>query len=87
MQDQLLRREMGEKATQLEAQAATKELILEVAEFLIDSFDVDAMLTRIAQAIRKALGFEIVVFALFDASSAMSTRAERTPDSTMYGRR
>lgn len=66
LQDQLLRREMGEKAAQLEAQAATKALILEVAEFLIESFDVGAMLTRIAVAIKKALGFEIVVFALFD---------------------
>ncbi|HXH89935.1 MAG TPA: hypothetical protein VNN25_00025, partial [Thermoanaerobaculia bacterium] len=67
LQDQLLRREMVEKTTQLEAQAATKSLILEVANGLIGSFDVDAMLTRIALAIGKALGFEIVVFALFDA--------------------
>ena len=74
LQDQLLRREMGEKATQLEAQAATKALILEVAEFLIESFDVDAMLTRIALAIKKALGFEIVVFALFDAKGDKFTR-------------
>jgi len=67
LQDQLLRREMGEKTTQLEAQAATKSLILDVANGLIGSFDVDAMLTRIAQAISKALGFEKVIFALFDA--------------------
>ena len=66
LQDQLLRREMGEKTIQLEAQAATKSLILDVANGLIGSFDVDAMLTRIAQAIRKALGFEKVAFALFD---------------------
>lgn len=74
LQDQLLRREMGEKTTQLEAQAATKSLILDVANGLIGSYDVDAMLTRIAQAISKALGFEKVVFALFDAKRAEFTR-------------
>lgn len=74
LQDQLLRREMAEKTTQLEAQAATKSLILDVANGLIGSFDVDAMLTRIAQAINKALGFEKVVFALFDAKRAEFTR-------------
>lgn len=74
LQDQLLRREMAEKTTQLEAQAATKSLILDVANGLIGSYDVDAMLTRIAQAIRKALGFEKVVFALFDAKRAEFTR-------------
>jgi diguanylate cyclase (GGDEF)-like protein len=74
LQDQLLRREMGEKTTQLEAQAATKSLILDVANGLIGSFDVDAMLTRIALAIGKALGFEIVVFALYDAKRDEFTR-------------
>ncbi len=74
LQDQLLRREMVEKTTQLEAQAATKSLILEVANGLIGSFDVDAMLTRIALAIAKALGFEIVVFALYDAKREEYTR-------------
>ncbi|HEX7681229.1 MAG TPA: sensor domain-containing diguanylate cyclase, partial [Thermoanaerobaculia bacterium] len=74
LQDQLLRREMGEKTTQLEAQAATKSLILDVANGLIGPHDVDAMLTRIAQAISKALGFEKVVFALFDAKRAEFTR-------------
>jgi diguanylate cyclase (GGDEF)-like protein len=74
LQDQLLRREMGEKTTQLEAQAATKSLILDVANGLIGSFDVDAMLTRIAQAIRKALGFDTVVIALFDPKRDEFTR-------------
>ncbi len=74
LQDQLLRREMEEKRTQLEAQAATKSLILEVAHDLIGSFDVDAMLTRIAQAISTALGFEKVVFALYDVKRAEFTR-------------
>src|SRR6201999_299923 len=67
LQDQLLRREMREKTSQLEIQAATMSTILEVSNGLIGSFDVDAMLTRIAQAVRKALGFEVVVFALYDA--------------------
>jgi diguanylate cyclase (GGDEF) domain len=66
LQDQLLRREAGEKTAQLEAQAATRSLILDVANDLIVAFDVDTMLTRIAGAIQEALGFEIVVFALFD---------------------
>jgi diguanylate cyclase (GGDEF)-like protein len=67
LQDQLLRREMSEKTALLESQAATTKTILDVANSLIGSFDVDAMLTRIALAIRKALGFEIVVFALYEA--------------------
>ena len=66
LQDQLLRREMHEKTQLLEAQAATMTTILDVSNSLIGSFDIDGALTRIAQAVRKALGFEIVVFALFD---------------------
>lgn len=66
LQDQLLRREMAEKTTLLEAQAATTSTILDTANSLIGAFDVDAMLTRIAQAIRNALGFRVVLFALHD---------------------
>lgn len=66
LQDQLLRREMAEKTALLESQAATKATILDVANDLIASVDVDAMLTRIAQAIQKALGFNTVVFALHE---------------------
>ena len=66
LQDQLLRREMREKTIQLESHAATMTTILDVSNSLIGQFDVDAALTRIAQAIRKALGFEAVVFALYD---------------------
>lgn len=66
LQDQLLRREMSEKNAQLVAEASTKSMILEVANGLIGSFDVDALLTRIAQAVRASLGFECVVFALHD---------------------
>jgi diguanylate cyclase (GGDEF)-like protein len=66
LQDQLLRREMHEKTTQLEAQAATTSTILDVATSLIGTFDIDGALTRIAHAVRKALGFEVVVFGLRD---------------------
>jgi diguanylate cyclase (GGDEF)-like protein len=66
LQDQLLRREMREKTMQLESHAATMTTILAVSNSLIGQFDLDAALTRIAQAIRKALGFENVVFALHD---------------------
>ena len=66
LQDQLLRREMREKTVQLENHAATMATILDVSNSLIGQFDVDAALTRIAQAIRRALGFERVVFAVRD---------------------
>lgn len=66
LQDQLLRREMREKTMQLESHAATMTTILDVSNSLIGQFEIDAALTRIAQAIRKALGFEHVVFALHD---------------------
>ncbi len=66
LQDQLLRREMSEKTVQLEANAATMTTILDVSNSLIGQFEVDSALTRIAQAIRKALGFEVVVFGLYD---------------------
>ena len=67
LQDQLLRREMREKTIQLESHAATMTTILDVSNSLIGQFDVDAALTRIANAIRRALGFEVVVFAIHDA--------------------
>jgi diguanylate cyclase (GGDEF)-like protein len=66
LQDQLLRREMRDKTEQLEKQAVTMSTILEVSNSLIGSFDIDAALTRIAQAIRNSLGFEVIVFALFE---------------------
>ena len=66
LQDQLLRREMREKTVQLESHAATMTTILDVSNSLIGQFDIDAALTRISQSIRKALGFEVVVFAIYD---------------------
>lgn len=66
LQDQLLRREMHEKTVQLESHAATLSTILDVSNSLIGHYDVDAALTRIAHAVRVALGFESVVFALLD---------------------
>ena len=66
VQDQLLRREMRETTAQLESNAATMATILDVSNSLIGQFEVDAVLTRVAQAIRRALGFENVVFAVRD---------------------
>jgi diguanylate cyclase (GGDEF)-like protein len=66
LQDQLLRREMREKTILLESNAATMTTILDVSNSLIGQFDVDAALTHIAQSIRKALGFEVVVFSLHE---------------------
>jgi diguanylate cyclase (GGDEF)-like protein len=74
IQDQLLRREMHEKNRQLEAHASTMAAILDVSDSLIGQFDVDAALTRIAQAIRSALGFQKVVFALRDPRSGEFVR-------------
>jgi diguanylate cyclase (GGDEF)-like protein len=74
VQDQLLRREMRETTAQLESHAATMTTILDVSNSLIGQFDVDAALTRIAQAIRRALGFENVVFALRDARTSEYVR-------------
>ena len=66
IQDQLLRREMRETTAQLESHAATMSTILDVSNSLIGQYDVDAALTRIAQAVRRALGFDNVVFAILD---------------------
>lgn len=66
MQDQLLRREMQLKNVQLENQAATMSTILEVSNALIGAFDVDTMLAQIAAAVRRSLGFDVVLFALHE---------------------
>ncbi|MGZ5449717.1 MAG: GGDEF domain-containing protein [Thermoanaerobaculia bacterium] len=66
VQDQLLRREMRETTAQLESHAATMRTILEVSNSLIGEYEVEPALTRIAEAIRRALGFENVVFSLRD---------------------
>jgi diguanylate cyclase (GGDEF)-like protein len=78
LQDQLLRREMREKTIQLESHAATMTTILDVSNSLIGQFDVDAALTRIANAIRKAVGFEVVVFAVYDAARDEFVRRAHT---------
>lgn len=74
LQDQLLRREMREKTQQLEAQAVTMSTILATSNSLIGSFDVDTNLTRIAEAIQHSVGFEQVVFSLFDAKRGVYVR-------------
>jgi diguanylate cyclase (GGDEF)-like protein len=74
IQDQLLRREMRETTIELEKHAETMATILEVSNTLIGHFDIDQALTRIAQAIRDALGFRRVVFALYDARQSVYQR-------------
>ncbi len=66
VQDQLLRREMRETTAELESHAATMSTILETSNSLIGEYEIEPALTRIAEAIRRALGFEKVVFALRD---------------------
>jgi diguanylate cyclase (GGDEF)-like protein len=74
LQDQLLRREMREKTIQLEKHAETMATILDVSHTLIGQFEIDPALTRIAAAIRKALGFGSVVFAIYDPKHAEYVR-------------
>lgn len=66
LQDGLLRRETRSKTTQLESNAATMATILDVSNSLIGNFDIDAALTRIAEAIRTSLGFRRVIFSVRD---------------------
>jgi diguanylate cyclase (GGDEF)-like protein len=66
LQDQILRLEMAAKTTQLERQAATMSTILDLSTNLIGSIDFEASLTQVANAVREALGFEVVVIALYD---------------------
>lgn len=81
LQDQLLRREMREKTTQLEENAATMDALLGVSRSLIGEFEIDAALTRIALAIRSAVGFNNVVIAVLDArKDAFVRRAQAGMD-------
>jgi len=77
LQDHLLRREMQEKNRELESRANTMRTVLDVSSKVLRQLNVDAAFTQIAQAIRSALGFEIVVFALRDPRSGdFSRRAQ-----------
>lgn len=66
VQDQLLRREMRETTAQLESNARTMATILDVSRTLIGQSDVETALTLIAGAIRRAIEFDRVVFAVKD---------------------
>lgn len=67
VQDQILRQHMREKTSQLEKQAETMAAILEVSNELIGQVEVDEILDRIAQSVRRSLGFDIVLIALRDS--------------------
>jgi diguanylate cyclase (GGDEF)-like protein len=66
VQDHLLRREMQEKNRELESRANTMRTVLDVSNKVLRQLNVDAAFTQVAHAIRSALGFEVVVFALRD---------------------
>ena len=66
LDDQLLRLNMVAKNAELERNAATMSTILELSTSLIASTDIEDSLTRVAMAIRNALEFDAVVFAVRD---------------------
>jgi diguanylate cyclase (GGDEF)-like protein len=66
LQDQVLRMEMVAKTALLERNAETMSTILDLSTNLIGSIDLDASLARVAAAIRDALGFQVVVIAVYD---------------------
>jgi diguanylate cyclase (GGDEF)-like protein len=67
LQDQLLRVDMAAKNAELERHATTMSTILDLSTSLISSTDIEESLTRVASAVRDALGFDAVVFATFDS--------------------
>jgi len=66
LQDQLLRLDMAAKNAELQRQSTTMSTILELSTSLISSTDIEESLTRVANAVRDALSFDMVVFAIFD---------------------
>ena len=74
LQDQSLRLDMAANQAQLESQAVTMATLLDLSTSLIGSTDVEVSLTRVAKAIREALGFEGVVFGLYDRSREVFMR-------------
>jgi len=67
LQDQLLRLDMAAKNTELERHATTTSTLLDLSTSLITSTDIEESLTRVANAIRDALGFDVVIFATYDS--------------------
>jgi diguanylate cyclase (GGDEF)-like protein len=66
LQEQLLRIEMAAKTAQLEKHAGTTATILDLSTSLIGSLEIEESLTRVADAVRDALGFNVVVIATYD---------------------
>jgi diguanylate cyclase (GGDEF)-like protein len=66
LHDQLLRVDMAAKNAELERHATTMSTILDLSTNLITSTDIEESLTRVADAIRDALEFDVVIFAIYD---------------------
>jgi diguanylate cyclase (GGDEF)-like protein len=67
LQDQLLRVGMAAKNSELERHASTMSTLLDLSTSLISSTDIEESLTRVANAVRDALGFDMVIFSIFDS--------------------
>ena len=74
LQNTLLRDQLGRTNAQLSEQARTLEDILEIGTEITFKQEVDAILQRIASAIRDALGFRVVAIALREPESAAFRR-------------
>ena len=74
LQNTLLRDQLGRINAQLSEQARTLEDILEIGTEITFKQEVDAILQRIASAIRDALGFRVVAVALREPESAAFRR-------------
>ncbi len=74
LQNTLLRDQLGRINAQLSEQARTLEDILEIGTEITFKQEVDAILQRIATAIRDALGFRVVAVALREAETASFRR-------------
>lgn len=66
LQDQLLKADLRQQTEELESNRETLETILEVSRTLIGNYDVDSILSRVANALRSTFEFEIVVIGLLD---------------------
>ena len=88
LEDQLLRLAMSAKNAELERHAATMSTLLELSTSLIASTAVEVSLTRVAIAIRNAIGFDTVVFAVRDARrDEFVRRAQAGADAQWEGMR
>lgn len=66
LQDQLLKFDLRQQTLQLAEHSDTLSTILEVSRRLIGNYDVNWILSKIANSLRNALHFEIVVIGLHD---------------------